>query len=98
MDKVKNRIIHFKISPFKGDKDAAYKFKKNDAPNPHSYKQAESFFNTQVRKENMSISKTKNTNFAEEISNKKKFVPGIGKYDITKADKVVTLGVSRGWK
>jgi hypothetical protein len=29
---------------------------------------------------------------------KTKIVPGIGKYDITKADKVITLGARRGYK
>ena len=50
MDLIKNRILSTKITPFKGDKDAVYKFKKNDAPNPHSYKQDVSFFSTQVNK------------------------------------------------
>lgn len=38
LDKIKNRILSTKIQPFKGDKDAQYKFKKNDSPSPHTYK------------------------------------------------------------
>lgn len=98
LNKIKPRVLSTKIQPFKGDKDAQYKFKKNDSPSPHSYKNAEAYMNTQITKINYSISKTKNQNFAEVDSNRKKFVPGVGKYDVTKADKKITLGAARGWK
>lgn len=91
-------MLSYKITPFKGDKESAYKFKKNDSPSPFSYKQAEAYKSTQVFTKNYSISKTKKNNFAEDISNKKKNIPGVGKYDISKADKIVTLGASKGWK
>ena len=65
LDKIKNRILSTKITPFKGDKDSQYKFKKNDSPSPHSYRNRDSYFNTQVHNVNYSIAKTKKSNFAE---------------------------------
>lgn len=91
-------MLSFKITPFKGDKEAQFKFKKNDSPSPFTYKQAEAYRSTQTCSKNYSISKTKKNNFAEEISNKKKNIPGVGKYDVSKADRIVTLGASKGWK
>lgn len=98
MDKIKSRILSTKITPFKGDKDAQYKFKKNDSPNPFTYREAEAFKATYVYSKNYSISKGKKSNFADEISTRKLKIPGVGKYDVTKADKLVTMGLSKSWK
>ena len=98
MSLYKNRILSYKIKPFHGDKDAQYKFKKNDSPSPFTYRDDEAYKNTQVFSKNYSISKTKKQNFAETISARKKNIPGVGKYDVTKSDKIVTLGLSKGWK
>ena len=97
-DKIKNRVISYKISPFKGDKEALHKFKKNDSPSPFTYRDDEAYKSTQTHTKNYSISKGKKTNFAENESNRKKIVPGVGKYDVNRADKIITLGVSKGWK
>ncbi len=43
-----------------------------------------------------SISKTANIKFTEVYSKSKKYVPGIGHYDVTKADKI--LSKPRGYK
>jgi hypothetical protein len=44
------------------------------------------------------MSKSKKSNFAENESNRKKVIPGVGKYDVTRADKIVTSGLGKGWK
>ena len=98
MNTVKNRVLSTKITPFKGDKEAMYKFKKNDSPSPFSYRNFDSFKSTQPYSKNYTISKTKKNNFADEESGRKKYIPGVGKYDVVKADRVITLGASRGWK
>lgn len=37
LDKIKNRVTSTKITAFKGDKDAQYKFVKDNSPSPHTY-------------------------------------------------------------
>ena len=46
MNTIRNRVLSTKITPFKGDKDAQYKFKKNDSPSPFTYREFESFKST----------------------------------------------------
>ena len=38
------------------------------------------------------------TGFMNKVRKKSLKVPGVGAYNITKGDKVVTLGLSKGWK
>lgn len=91
-------MLSTKITPFKGDKEAQYKFKKQDGPSPFSYREAEAFKSTQTYSKNYSISKTKKSNFAEDVSTRKKYIPGVGRYDVARADKIVTLGLGKSWK
>ena len=95
---IKDRTLSYKITPFKGDKEALHKVKKNDSPSPFTYRDADAYKSTQTFSRNYTISKGKKSNFAENESNRKKIVPGVGKYDVTRADKIVTLGLSKGWK
>ena len=95
---IKDRTLSYKITPFKGDKEALHKFKKNDSPSPLSYRADEAYKSSQPNARNYSISKGKKTNFAENESNRKKLVPGVGKYDVGRADKIITSGLSKGWK
>jgi len=44
------------------------------------------------------MGKGKKSNFAENEAIRKKIVPGVGKYDILRADKIVTSGLGKGWK
>ena len=45
-----------------------------------------------------SVPKVKANSFIDQEIKKHNIVPGVGNYDFTKADKVLTAGASKGWK
>ena len=69
------------------------------SPSPVTYKKEASYDSTQSpRVVQHAFVKTVRKNFVEEQNHKKKNFPGVGKYDTTKADKMITIGARKGWK
>ena len=99
LNKLENRVLSTKIIKPKEDKPN-WKIAKDGSPSPNSYKFDESHVKTQGRAlECYKFSKNKGENtFIDRAVKQRKKVPGVGTYDITKADKVLSLGASRGWK
>jgi hypothetical protein len=58
--------------------------RRKDVPSPFSYKTEEAFKNVRHRNQSWQISKTQTKKFTEYIASKKKFVPGVGHYEIAK--------------
>lgn len=94
---IKSRTIQWKIQKPK-DAKPDNKIQKNNSPSPFSYNRENSIDKTQRTNISYGIPKEKKQTFTDFEIKKTKIVPGIGKYDITKADKVVTLGARRGYK
>lgn len=99
MDLYHPRQSTWKIRP---ETDKEKEVKKRDtskvnSPSPFTYKSGDSYFKTVAKKSMIcTISKSLTRKFTEEYSRSKKFVPGIGHYDITKADKIISK--PRGYK
>jgi outer membrane receptor for ferric coprogen and ferric-rhodotorulic acid len=64
---------------------------------PLSYKVDEAFDKTQSTRRNIVISKTAKDSFTDYEIKRKKFIPGIGKYDITK-DSFITKGPHKSYR
>ena len=81
-------------------KEVPRHFVKDNSPSPNSYRVEEKFIAKSNIKKNIQYSvpkAPKTTNIDLAIKRAKK-VPGVGKYEITKADKRITLGARRGYK
>ena len=63
-----------------------------------TYNKEEAFDKTQRRNISYGIPKGNKQSFTDFEIKKTKIVPGVGKYNITTADKVITLGARRGYK
>ena len=94
LDRIKNRIISYKITKAPEIKKAV----KDNSPNPHTYTKEVAFDKTQRTNIQYGIPKGKTMGFTDYEIEKTKIVPGVGKYNIEKADKVITLGARRGYK
>lgn len=95
---IKNRTIAHKIYKPKEAKPDN-KIQKDNSPSPFSYRKEDSIDKTQRTNISYGIPKSPKLTFTDYEIKKTKIVPGIGKYDVTKAyDKVLTLGARRGYK
>ena len=65
---------------------------------PVTYRANEAYYSTQYRKKNIVICKNAKSAFIDMEIKRTKNYPGVGKYDITKSDNVVTLGLRRSYK
>ena len=65
------------------------KYKKNGVPSPCSYKPEEADKHTKKSSQSVEMSKYKIARSQDALIKTKKYVPGIGKYDIMKADKYI---------
>lgn len=94
LDRVKNRTLSYRIQkPVDKPKEG-----KNNSPGPHTYKWEENFDKTQGTVIRYGIPSGKKQSFTDYEIKKTKIVPGVGKYNITTADKIITLGARRGYK
>lgn len=93
----KNRTISYKIQKPK-DAKPDNKVVKDNSPSPFHYRKEDSIDKTQRTNISYGIPKGAKTSFTDTEIKKTKIVPGIGKYDITKADRVMTLGARKGYK
>lgn len=97
MDKLKNRTLATKIyKPKNGPGDN--RIVKENSPNPHTYRKEDAYDKTQSTNIKFGIPKGPKKSFTDNVVKSASKVPGIGKYDITKADKVITLGARRGYR
>ena len=71
---------------------------KDNSPNPHTYSKEVAYDKTQRTNIQYGIPKGNKQSFTDFEIKKTKIVPGVGKYNIEKADKVITLGARRGYK
>lgn len=94
LDRIKNRTISYKIQKPKDPVKAV----KDNSPNPHTYSKEVAFDKTQRTNIQYGIPKGNKQSFTDYEIKKTKIVPGVGKYHIEKADKVITLGARRGYK
>ena len=78
--------------------NAPKKIEKNSSPSPHTYKIEEAYEKTARSSIKNTFSKKQKIPFFEENQKQKKLFPGVGKYHLETADKVLTLGLSKGWK
>uniref|UniRef100_A0A7S3IUH6 Uncharacterized protein n=1 Tax=Strombidium inclinatum TaxID=197538 RepID=A0A7S3IUH6_9SPIT len=98
LEQIKNRTAQWKIPKPKEDKPDN-KIHKDNSPSPVHYQKEKAFDKTQQRRVvEHSFSKAEKKTFTDRDIKKAKVVPGIGAYDITKSDKVMTLGARRSYK
>ena len=97
LDIIKHKTFALKISkPKLGPGEN--KLVKNNDPNPHTYKKEESYDKTQGQVIRYGIPKGAKQSFTDSIMKSTKINPGVGKYDITKADRVITLGARKSYR
>ena len=94
---IKNRTLATKIQKPK-DAKPDNKLHKDNSPSPFHYRKEDSIDKTQRTNISYGVPKGPKQSFTDFEIKKTKIVPGIGKYDITKADRVLTLGARRGYK
>jgi hypothetical protein len=100
LDKIKNRTfgakIHAPVVVPEHVKEHRSKFK---SPSPITYKKEDAIDKTQSpRQPKFQFSKSERKSNLEKILEKQKKWPGAGAYEVTKADRVITLGARRGYK
>jgi hypothetical protein len=72
----------------------------NKGPSPTSYKVEESYkaqskYYSSIR---FSLGKSQRITLTDWTAKKKEYLPGVGKYDITKADNLLTQGANKSYK
>ena len=97
MDKMRSRTLATKIYKPKGG-PGDNRIVKENSPNPHTYRKEDAFDKTQSTNIKYGIPKGPKKSFTDAVVKQAAKVPGIGKYDITKADKVITLGARKGYR
>ena len=66
---------------------------RDNTPNPHTYKTAESIAKTQLKKPvRITINREKSTSYLDQVKERSKKIPGIGKYKIEDSYKFVSIG------
>lgn len=63
-----------------------------------TYRYEDSYDKTQQKQHRFTISKSPKQTFTDHHIKRKNFIPGPGKYDITKGQNMVTIGVRKGYK
>jgi len=90
----KDRVTHFSINKPIHNSPA-----KVNPISPVTYKEKEAWFATQSPKSvSCIIGKTKKETFTDIQIRRTKGFPGIGKYDITKADNRISKGIGKSYK
>ena len=74
------------------------KLEKNNSPSPQTYKIEEAYEKVLRQSIKTSFGKKEKKPYFEERTQKTKLWPGVGKYNLQNFDKVLTLGLSKGWK
>lgn len=82
----------------KTNKHRFEKIEQNNSPSPVTYKQDEAFDKSTHKNRSYLIPKQKMINYFDRLIKTKTFVPGVGQYEVPKADKFVTLGVRRSYR
>lgn len=72
---------------------------RSNSPSPHTYKVQEKLFKMSqyTTPNNYSMPKAKKMTFLDNVQKREKQLPGVGKYDLAKADSVHTLGLRRSF-
>jgi len=96
-DKFKTKYRTARIYKPKTDKPDN-RLKKDDSPNPHTYRPEGGLQLTTKKVKNYKFSKMPKSSFTDIEIKKRKKSPGVGSYNIENADKIMTKGLSKGYK
>ena len=94
MNVYKNRIL---VTKFNKPLDKPKEPKVNES-SVLTYKFEDSFDKTQQRQQRFTISKSPKQTFTDHHIKRKNYIPGPGKYDVTKGEHMITIGVRRSYK
>ena len=97
LERVKPRTIKWKFAKPHEEKPNN-KIVKDNSPSPGHYKNEDSYDKTQQTIIRHAFPKAPKKTFTDRDIKKAKLVPGIGSYDVTRSDRVNTLGARRGYK